>query len=392
MELLSSVVATEQLKLRFFNLEVTIHSDSHAYLDLFARMYRRFQPVGAPAPAQEAVDFTVLARPDNPWGRPVMILDGEVWPINDPHLLVGYTYEGVLNAIVASVRSHFLIHAGVVSFGGQGLILAAESGHGKTTLVLELVRRGFKFLSDEMAALGRVDQQVHPFPRSLRIRPGTLELAGCPEAGVDAPQWLGKMLLDIDQISPGSLGPAAAISHVVILRNPAAAEGRRADAADGELRVLVDRLDAGFLAAVRRLSGVREVRLDEDRGYPLLRLRAAGKGRMFMLSQVENLCRQRRILILDLIKRTTNQPTFDAEPRLEAISQSQAVAELLRHFRGGHQSAILRDEFKGSSPRLFMELAVLVGQANCYQLTVGPLPKMADLMCDLVGALAMNAT
>ena len=51
------------------------------------------------------------------------------------------------------VRSHLLIHAGVVSRDGQGIILVADARHGKTTLVLELVRRGFQFLSDEMADL-----------------------------------------------------------------------------------------------------------------------------------------------------------------------------------------------------------------------------------------------
>ena len=111
----------------------------------------------------------------------MMILDGEHWPIRDPAILEGYTYEVVLNAILASVRSHFLVHAGVVARDDRGIVLAADSAHGKTTLVLELVRRGFKFLSDEMAALGRADGRVHPFPRSLRIRPGTLELAGIVE-------------------------------------------------------------------------------------------------------------------------------------------------------------------------------------------------------------------
>ena len=55
-------------------------------------------------------------------------------------------------------------YAGVVSYQGKGLLLVADAEHGKTTLTLELVKRGFAFLSDEVAALGRIDHRVHPFP------------------------------------------------------------------------------------------------------------------------------------------------------------------------------------------------------------------------------------
>jgi hypothetical protein len=375
-------LAAQQITLRFFDLEANIQSDSEAYIHLFAQMYRRFQANGTPASVQPPAEFVVLTNFDNAWGQPVMILDGEVWLLNDPRLLEGYTYEGVLNAIVARIRSHFLIHAGVVFHNGQGIILAADSRHGKTTLVLELVRRGFKFLSDEMAALGRADRRVYPFPRSLRIRPDTLKLAGFPEAAAGAPTWLGKLLLDIEEIQPDSMGQAAAISHIVILRDPAEAEADQPKGSEREIGILVDRLDEALLAAVRQIEGVTEVRPTVERGYPTLRLRAAH--RMSVLSQVEALCQEQQILVLDISKRAESQPTFEVPARLEAIPNSQAVLELLRRFQGGHKSALLQDEFGGSSTRLFMELAALVSQTNCHQLFVGPLHEMADLVCRLV--------
>ena len=381
--------AAQQLRLRLFDLEASIRSDSSAYIHVFDRMYRRFRADGNPAPAGPAAEYVVLTGSDNAWGQPVMVLDGEVRRLNDLRLLEAYTYDGVLNAIVAGVRSHFLIHAGAVSTGGQGVILAADSGHGKTTLVLELVRRGFKFLSDEMAALGRADGQVHPFPRTLRVRPGTLKLAGFPEAGAGAPEWLGKLLLDIEEIQPGSVGQAASISHVVILRDPAEVaragpqEEQTPDGPEREMGVLVDRLDESLLAAVRQIEGVSEVHPDVERGYPTLRFRAAH--RMRMLSQVEALCQEQGILVLDISKRVETQPTFEAPARLEAIPRSQAVMELLRRFQGGHKSALLQEEFGGSSTRLFLELAALVGQAGCHQLFVGPLDEMAELVGGLVG-------
>lgn len=371
-----------KLTLCFFDTEADILSDSGPHIDLFARMYRRFLAEGPPSPAQPPDKFILQTRSDNPWGKPVLNLDGEIWPVDDPGLLNGYFYDCILNAIIGRVRSHFLIHAGVVAWDGQGVILAGDASHGKTTLALELVRRGFKFLSDEMAALGRADQQVHPFPRSLRIEPDTLKLTGFSEAASGAPVWLGKLLLDIEEIQPGSMGQAATISHIIILRDPTAADEDKADGAERELGVFVNRLDEAVLAAVRQIEGVSRVRTTVERGYPVIRLRASR--RMLVLSKIEELCQERRVLILDVSKRTETHPTFETPARLETIPGSQAVIELLRRFQGGHRSALLQEEFGGSATQLFLELAETIGEANCLQLFVGPLDDMANLVCSLV--------
>jgi hypothetical protein len=374
---------TRQLCLRFFDQDINIQSDSCNLIEIFAGMYRRFRVNDTWAPTQPPFVLTVLTRPENPWGTPVLIVDRDVWLIQDPSLLEGYVhYELLLKAVVTRVRSHVLIHAGVVRYGGQGIILAADSNHGKTTLVMELVRRGCQFLSDDVAALGRTDRQVHPFPRSFRIRPGTLELIGCTHLAARAPIWLGKLLVDAEDLRSESLGEAAAISHLVIVRDPADAEGKPLNGPERELGVLVHRWDEALFRAVSGIAGVTEVRIAVDYDYPLLWLCA--DRRMAVLSQIEALCQEQRILILDVIKRVESHPSFAAPARLEAIPKSQAVRELLRRFQGGHNSALLQEECGGSTTRLFMELAALVGQAKCYQLLVGPLREMADLVYGLV--------
>jgi hypothetical protein len=370
-----------EIALRFFDLEARIQSDSATFIDLFARMYRRFR-VDDARTLQRPKEFAVWTRSDNPWGHPVMILDGEVRRLSDLTLLEGYLYDGILSGIVSRVRSHFLIHAGVVASHGRGVVLVADSSHGKTTLVLELVRRGFSFLSDEMAALGREDRHVHPFPRSLRVRPGTLEMTGFPEAAEGAAEWLGKLFLDIDEIQPGSMSQPVPIGHVVILRDPAGVESADSESPERELGVLVDRLDQSLLTAVRDVEGVSDVRSTVERGYPALRLRAVH--RMAALAEIETICDQQGVLLLDINKRAESQPDFQTPARLEPLSGSVAVMELLRRFQGGHKSALLQEEFDGNAARLFMELAALVGQASCHQLYVGPLVDMADLVCGLV--------
>ncbi len=366
-------------------MEAHIRSDSRTCLDLFARMYRRFQITPALPPVQPPIEFAVLTQPDAACGAPRVILNDCEWPLHDPRLLEdGYVYEILLNAVLAGMRSHFLIHAGVVAHGDQGILLAADSRHGKTTLTAELVRRGFAFLSDDVAALGRVDRRVHPFPRSLRLRPGTLERLGCPELAAGAPFWIGKAILDTEDLRPQSLGEPVSISHILILHDPAVAWEEQLGDSERELGVLVDRVDASLLTAVRRIEGVTEMHTDIDRGYPLLRFRTAH--RAFVLSQIEALCQAQQIWVLDIIKRRESRPLFTMPARLETIPTSKATVELLRRFHGGYSSALLREELGGSSIRLFQELANLIGQANCYRLSVGPLYEMADLVCGLVDA------
>jgi hypothetical protein len=209
-----------------------------------------------------------------------------------------------------------------------------------------------------------------------------LKLTGYSQAAAGASRWLGKLVLDIDDIQPGSLGATVPISHVIILQNPATIEDSISDGLERELSILVDRLDSTLLDAVRDIEGVTDVYPDTERGYPTLRIKATH--RMSALSQIEAVCQARQVLILDVCKRVERPPTFETPARLQAISKSQATMELLRRFQGGHKSALLREEFDGSSVRLFIELAEIVERASCHQLFVGPLHEMGDLVCGLV--------
>jgi hypothetical protein len=385
------------LSLRFFDLDVRIRSDDRTHLDRFARMYRRFVTDDAePVPGRDAgdvpssVEYAIWTRPDNPWGGPVVVIDKEVHPLPARFRGLGvaaltpYVYQDIVCDILSRVRSHILIHAGVVARDGQGVLLVADSFHGKTTLVLALVRCGHRFLSDETAALGRADGCVHPFPRSLSLRPGTLERAGYPGVPISsmlepgAPgSWGDKQVLDIEQIRPGCLGRAVPVGHVLLLSDPDE-DARRPP--ERELAVLLDRADEDLFEAVRQIDGVSRLRVETARGCPLLRLRVSRRTAVY--AQIEALCRARGVWILDVLTDPARAPAFSAPARLEELSRSQAILELLRRYQGGYRSAVL-DELGGRSTRLFMELATLLGPARCHRLYVGPLDEMVELVCAL---------
>lgn len=61
------------------------------------------------------------------------------------------------------------VHAGVVSWQDQAILIPGRSMTGKTSLVKALVEAGAAYYSDEFAVLDK-EGMVHPYPRPLSIR------------------------------------------------------------------------------------------------------------------------------------------------------------------------------------------------------------------------------
>lgn len=80
------------------------------------------------------------------------------------------TFASDVQLYVAEMaRRRVFIHAGVVGWKGQAILLPGRSFSGKTTLVAELVRAGATYYSDEYAVLDSRGR-VHPYSRALQIR------------------------------------------------------------------------------------------------------------------------------------------------------------------------------------------------------------------------------
>jgi hypothetical protein len=79
-------------------------------------------------------------------------------------------FESDLQLHVAeAARRRVFVHAGVVGWRGQAIVIPGRSFSGKTTLVAELVRAGATYYSDEYAVLD-ARGRVHPYSKPLAIR------------------------------------------------------------------------------------------------------------------------------------------------------------------------------------------------------------------------------
>ena len=79
-------------------------------------------------------------------------------------------FESDLRLFVAELATHHVfVHAGVVGWKGQAIVIPGRSYSGKSTLVAELVRAGATYYSDEYAVLD-ARGRVHPFSKPLELR------------------------------------------------------------------------------------------------------------------------------------------------------------------------------------------------------------------------------
>lgn len=71
--------------------------------------------------------------------------------------------------VAERAKQHVFVHAGVVGWRGQAIVIPGRSFSGKTTLVEHLVRAGAVYYSDDYAVFDD-SGRVHPFPRPLSVR------------------------------------------------------------------------------------------------------------------------------------------------------------------------------------------------------------------------------
>jgi HprK-related kinase A len=95
--------------------------------------------------------------------------------------------EWGINWCVISTRADFLqLHAATMAYDGKGVVLAAGSGGGKSTLVAGLMARGWSYLSDEFALVNPNTLNAHAFPKAVCVKAGAFKIIrelGLPFAG-----------------------------------------------------------------------------------------------------------------------------------------------------------------------------------------------------------------
>ena len=127
-------------------------------------------------PVSPAIEARVAAERTAQGWR--LLVDGEptIAVSSDDALAGAIEWQVVAVAVQRLAPRYLLLHAGALALDGRGILLPAASGSGKTTLTAALIAAGCRYYSDDIAALAPRDLLLHPFMRSLCIKPGSFEV------------------------------------------------------------------------------------------------------------------------------------------------------------------------------------------------------------------------
>jgi hypothetical protein len=101
--------------------------------------------------------------------------DGETVAESTGDEALDYMFIYLLEKLVAidlqTLRTDlYFVHASAVSRNGRVILIAAESGTGKSTTTWALLKHGFHYLSDELAPIDPDTLLVHPYPHALCLK------------------------------------------------------------------------------------------------------------------------------------------------------------------------------------------------------------------------------
>jgi len=119
-------------------------------------------------------------------------------------------YYAVL--MMVGSRSDLLwIHAGAAAHGNGAVVFLGSFGSGKSTLVMNLYRLGWKYLSDDLIPFDPRSGIVYPFPLLPRIREGP---------GKEIPRECLHKLSRVEvNLSPGMVGKKAVGLRTLVFPN-----------------------------------------------------------------------------------------------------------------------------------------------------------------------------
>jgi hypothetical protein len=160
--------------------------------------------------------------------------------------LLGMLFWHVNQFAIRQTGDFVLIHAGAVSTpAGEGMLLPARSGGGKTTLTTALVRAGFQYLSDDAAPIDPISGTLYPYPKPISLRDGNAPVFPDLHQSEKRANGVTGVWLRPGHIRPGAVGGPCRIRFVVAhqYRPGAPTEITRVTPAEGAMDLLNNSLN-----------------------------------------------------------------------------------------------------------------------------------------------------
>jgi hypothetical protein len=162
--------ASPTIKFEAFGVRIAIAGNCPPILELIEKRLPKIAPGGFKRLRNENFDhsFFIKEKPNENLFEIYKNSEKIEW-WKDKERLLEYLDSQLRITIAEFAVSKVFIHAGVVAWKENAIIIPGNSRSGKTTMVAEFIKRGAIYYSDEYAV---VDDKgcVHAFPKMLSIR------------------------------------------------------------------------------------------------------------------------------------------------------------------------------------------------------------------------------
>jgi len=351
----------------FINNTIHVAGNSVWPIESFDSMHGCFRTTGPPA---SKADITVcFGQEDSPDKSVTFLVNETAYRIRSEDLITAI-YSTMMYLIMKHVGSHYLIHAGCLSRGGKGLVLAGRSGMGKSTLTAHLAARGMGFLSDELAALNRRTGLFDAAPMLLGVRPGPARDLVDEEAALDY-SFRGdrKKLVGIEDLSGRSAAGSVPPGAVVFLTADRGRSVSTAKKFNGPVKVITTGTGEDFERTLLAPAGVRLKEKGASESYPFFVLEVKDPGSF--LPCLTAALKDHGVELVDLLYEDLGDPDFSGIPELTPLSPAVGVLELLKKIPSFNMRELSRVDFEGKSSLLIAELSSLLRDASFFKLSPG---------------------
>ncbi len=385
----------------FLGRRIAVFSDDPSVLSFFGNRFRSFRVSAALAsePAFNAPydDFFLLVRSAAFFGYSFFATKDEIIEVPDKNVLVGLSSTRILNNILRSIPGFIFFHGAAISRDGEASLFLADSAVGKTTLVLELIKRGYSFLSDDVCAvkLGREGRVIYPFPKGLGIRKNTLNLLDITRP-LDFltsyyPDGREKKLLDIDDIFSGCISPPASVKNIFFLSSAHSLQTHPEDTSSGgDISLVFSRREDLFLKFLENQESVLSVS-QAPYGDSFWKVQLSFDKRKNVVSRIGRFCAEHDLLVIDSwsgkkvpLAKKISKELFDRAPKLEKLTRSNGVLLLLHYFWGNLAGHYIYSEHNGQLMHLIALLRRFSSHVSLHKLHVGRLHETADLVSSVM--------